>query len=317
MWSGGLVDFHHHVIPPALNKELADSLGAGGTSRLRMPAWSRDGMLSFMDDNSIGTAISSVAVNVASADTAGTVKMVRECNDFLAGLVRDRPDRFGGFGLLPLPFVQESIAEIDHVLDDLGLDGVLLSTNYTGTYLGDPAFDAVFEALERRGALVFVHPTASPDAVAHTLGIPDFVIDYVADTTRAIARLQYTNTFARTPSVRYIFSHAGGTVPFIVQRFDLLDATQVVPGGENRGKARDQFRRLHFDTALAYQKPVLSLTSDVIGTTQLVFGSDHPYSMEMAAGAATAINSDDDLSTEDRAAIGWQNALQLLPRLAG
>lgn len=117
--------------------------------------------------------------------------------------------------------------------------------------------------------------------------------------------------------MRYIFSHAGGTLPFIVQRFDLLDATQVVPGREIRGKARDQFRRLHFDTALAYQKPVLSLTSDVIGSTQLVFGIDHPYSMEMAAGAATAINSDDDLSTEDRAAIGWQNALQLLPRLAG
>ena len=79
MWSGGLVDFHHHVIPPALNKELADSLGAGGESRLPMPAWSMDGMLSFMDDNTIGTAISSVAVNVSSADAASTVKMVREC----------------------------------------------------------------------------------------------------------------------------------------------------------------------------------------------------------------------------------------------
>ena len=317
MWAGGLIDFHHHVIPPALSKELADSLGAGGESRVPMPAWSKDGMLSFMDDNRIATAISSVAVNVASADSAGTVETVRECNEFLAGLVRDRPDRFGGFGLLPLPYVQESIAEIDRVLDDLGLDGVLLSTNYSGRYLGDPAFDAVFEALERRAALAFVHPTASPDAVAHTLGLPDFVIDYVADTTRAIARLQYTDTFARTPSVRYIFSHAGGTAPFIVQRFDLLDATQVVPGGEIRGKARDQFRRLHFDTALAYQKPVISLASEVIGTTQLVFGSDYPYSMGMAAGAATAINSDDELSTEDRAAIGWQNALQLLPRLAG
>ena len=317
MWPGGLIDFHHHVIPPALAKELADSLGAGGESGLRMPSWSRDGMLSFMDENRIGAAVSSVAVNVSSADTAGTVKMVRECNDFLAGLVRDRPDRFDGFGLLPLPFVQESVAEIDRILDELGLDGVLLSTNYTGTYLGDPAFEAVFEALERRGALVFVHPTASPDAVAHTLGIPDFVIDYVADTTRAIARLQYSNTFARTPSVRYIFSHAGGTVPFLVQRFDLLDATQVVPGGEIRGKARDQFRRLYFDTALAYQKPVLALTSDVIGTTQLVFGSDRPYSMDMAAGAASAINSADYLSAEARATIGWQNAQTLLPRLAG
>ena len=175
MWPGGLIDFHHHVIPPALSKELADSLGAGGKSRLQMPSWSRDGMLSFMDENTIGTAVASVAVNVCSADTAATVKTVRDCNDFLAGLVRARPDRFGGFGLLPLPYVQESLAELDRVFDDLGLDGVVLSTNYMGTYLGDPAFDTVFEALERRGALVFVHPTASPDAVAHTLGIPDLV----------------------------------------------------------------------------------------------------------------------------------------------
>lgn len=317
MWPGGLIDFHHHVIPPVLTKALTDSLGTGGTVGLRMPEWSKDGMLSFMDENRIGTAVTSVAVNVSSGDAPETVNMARQCNDFLAGLVRDRPDRFGGFGILPLPFVQESIVEIDRVLDDLGLDGVILSTNYTGTYLGDPLFDAVFEALERRGALVFVHPTASPDAVAHTLGIPDFVIDYVADTTRAIARLHYSNTFARTPSVRYIFSHAGGTVPFIVQRFDLLDATHAVSGSEIRGDARDQFRRLHFDTALAYQQPALSLTSDVIGTTQLVFGSDRPYSMEMAAGAAKAINSADYLFAEDRTAIGWQNALHLLPRLAG
>ena len=313
----GLIDFHHHVIPPALTQELADSLGAGGESRLRMPAWSKDGMLSFMDDNRIGTAVSSVAVNVSSTNIPGTVKMARECNDFLAGLVHDRPDRFGGFGILPLPYIDESIAEIDRILDELSLDGVILSTNYMGTYLGDPAFDAVFEALERRGALIFVHPTASPDAVAHTLGIPDFVIDYVADTTRAIARLHYSNTFARTPSVRYIFSHAGGTVPFIVQRFDLLDATQVVPGSEIRGNARDQFRRLHFDTAISFQEPVLALAGDVIGQSQLVFGSDHPFSMDMAAGAATAINSADYLSPEDRDAIGWQNAQRLLPRLAG
>ncbi len=317
MWPGGLIDFHHHVIPPALTKELADSLGAGGQSRLQMPVWSRDGMLSFMDDNTIGTAVASVAVNVSSADVQGTVRMVRECNDFLAGLVRDRPDRFGGFGMLPLPHVQESVAEVDRILDDLGLDGVVMSTNYMGTYLGDPAFDQVFEALERRGALVFVHPTASPDAVAHTLGIPDFAMDYVADSTRAIARLQYSNTFARTPAVRYIFSHAGGTLPFIVQRFDLLDTTDVVPGSETRGKARDQFRRLHFDTAIAFQEPVLALTSDVMGTSQLVFGSDHPYSMEMAAGGATAISSADYLSTDARGAIGWENALRLLPRLAG
>lgn len=317
MWPGGLIDLHHHVIPPVLKEALSGSVGSGGTTGLRMPSWSKDGMLSFMDDNSIGTAIASVAFNISSGDVLETVKLARQCNDFLGDLVLDRPDRFGGFGILPMPFVDESIAEIDRILDELGLDGVMLSTNYAGTYLGDPAFDAVFDALEGRGTLAFVHPTESPDAVAHTLGIPDFVIDYVADTTRAIARLHYSNTFARTPSVRYVFSHAGGTVPFIAQRFDLLDATHAVPGAEIRGDARDQFRRLYFDTALAYQQAVLSLATDVVGPTQLVFGSDRPYALDRSARAATAISSADYLSTESRAAIGWQNAQRLLPRLAG
>ena len=96
-----------------------------------------------------------------------------------------------------------------------------------------------------------------------------------------------------------------------------MDATNVVSGSETRGSARDQFRRLHFDTAIAFQKPVLALTSDVIGTSQLVFGSDRPYSMDMAAKAATAINSADYVSAEARAVIGWENAKRLLPRLAG
>jgi 6-methylsalicylate decarboxylase len=76
--------------------------------------------------------------------------------------------------------------------------------------------------MERRAAVVFVHPTSSPDAAARTLGLPDSLIDFTADTTRAVAQLHYGNTFVRTPNVKYIFSHAGGTIPYLATRFSYL-----------------------------------------------------------------------------------------------
>jgi len=123
-------------------------------------------------------------------------------------MIRDRPDRFGGFACLPWPDGDGSLAELAYALDDLRLDGVVLFSNARGTYLGDPRLDPLFDELQRRRAVVFVHPNPSPDPSAHALGLPDSLIDFTADTTRAIARLQYSNTFARTPDVTFVFSHA-------------------------------------------------------------------------------------------------------------
>jgi hypothetical protein len=100
-------------------------------------------------------------------------------------------------------------------LDTLKLVGVVLFSNSNWVYLGDAGFEPVFAELERRGTVVFVHPTASPDPSAHRLGLPDSLIDFTADTTRAVAQMRYSNRFARTPKVKYIFSHAGGTAPYL------------------------------------------------------------------------------------------------------
>ena len=316
MRTEGLIDLHHHVIPTALSETLADRVGSGGTTGLQLPAWSRGDMISFLDDNRIGVAVVSIAFSVNRGGTARALALAQTCNDFIAELTKDRPDRFGGFGVLPLPSVDEALQELDRIYDELHLDGVILSTNYDGIYLGDPRFDRVFEALEQRAAVVFVHPTESPDPVAHTLKVPDFLIDFVADTTRAVTRLHYSNTFARTPSVRYVFSHAGGTIPYIVQRFDRLDSLPVIPDADERGTAREQFTRLYWDTALAFHDPVLNLLRDVVGLDRVVFGSDYPYAGGLSAAAASAIQHSTALSAPERDGIGWANALELFPRLA-
>ena len=106
---------------------------------------------------------------------------------------------------------------------------------------GRRRFDPIFAELQRRAAVVFVHPTASPDPIAHTLGLPDALLDYPVDTSRAIAKLHYSNTFARTPDVKYMFSHAGGTIPFLASRFGIVDAMDVIPGAEERGRSPTRF----------------------------------------------------------------------------
>jgi 6-methylsalicylate decarboxylase len=175
------------------------------------PPWSRASALSFLDDAGIDVAITSISTpGVHTGDDAAARVLARRCNELAAEMTRDRPDRFGGFACLPLPDVDGALAELAYALDDLRLDGVVLFSNVRGIYLGDPHFTPLFDELQRRQAVVFVHPNPSPDPSAHALGLPDTLIDFTADTTRAIAQLHYSNTFARTPDVKYIFAHAGG-----------------------------------------------------------------------------------------------------------
>ncbi len=159
----------------------------------------------------------------------------------------------------------------------LELDGVSIFTNAGGSYLGDRRFDPIFTELQRREAVVFVHPTASPGPIAHTLGLPDSLLDYPVDTSRAIARLHYSNTFAQTPDVKYVFAHAGGTIPFVASRFAIVDEMNVIARAQKRGAFADALPRLCSDTASAFSDPVLHLLRSVTGLGNVVFVTDYPY----------------------------------------
>jgi aminocarboxymuconate-semialdehyde decarboxylase len=150
-------------------------------------------------------------------------------------------------------------------------------TNSNGVYLGDPVLEPVFEELERRNTVVYVHPNPSPDAIAHALGLPDNLLDFPTDTNRAVAQMHYTNRFARTPNVKYVFSHAGGSIPYLAARFAIIDEMGFIAGGEERGTAPDMFRRIYWDTALAASDPVLRMLRDVAGINQVLYGTDFPY----------------------------------------
>ncbi|MCU1278309.1 MAG: hypothetical protein JWM53_1855 [bacterium] len=242
--------------------------------------------------------------------------LARRCNELAAELVRARPDRFGMFACLPLPDVDGTFEELIYAFDVLRADGVVLFSNARGVYLGDRRFAGLFDELERRRAVVFVHPTASPDASAHQLGLPDSLIDFTADTTRAVAQLHYGGTFARTPNVKYIFSHAGGTIPYLATRFAIVDEMGVIAGGAERGTAADTFRRLYWDTALSWRDPVLRMLRSVVGIDHVLFGSDFPYlRRDLATSCVREIAQSSELSDAEREAVLGGNALSLFPRL--
>ena len=225
------IDIHHHILPDFFWRATENAHApVGGLAPLQ---WSKEASISFMDDTGIDVAVVSLSTpGVHTGDSARSRALARRWNEFSAELVRSRPDRFGGFACLPLPDVDASLEEISYALDVLGLDGFVLFTNSIGVYLGDPALEPVFLELERRRAVVYVHPNPSPDAVAHSLGLPDNLLDFPTDTNRAVAQMHYTNRFARTPSVKYIFSHAGSSVPYLAARFAIIDKMGFIAGGE-------------------------------------------------------------------------------------
>jgi 6-methylsalicylate decarboxylase len=293
------VDIHHHLIPDFYRRATEhDGQSVGGV----LPAaWSQASALSFMDDAGIDVAIASIsAPGVHLGDDAQARALACRCNDFLADMVRSRPDRFGGFAILPLPDVDGALEELPRALDQLGLDGVVLLTNALGHYLGDPLYRPLFDELQRRAALVFIHPTLSTDPSARGLGIPDSLLDFPVDTSRTVAHMHYSGTFARTPDVKYVLSHAGGTVPFLAKRFAIIDEMG-----------------LYFDTALSWSDLTLHTLCEVVGLDHVLYGSDYPYlRRDIAMRGRAELDASRELSDAERVAVLHGAAIGLIPRLA-
>src|ERR1700735_4825357 len=310
------VDLHQHAIPEFYwQASNEDGDAAGG---ITPPRWSLDGAIAYLDEAGIDVAVPSISTpGVHLGDDAAARILARRVNEYLAGIKHDRPDRFGAFAALPLPDVEGSLEQIAYALDVLELDGVSIFTNAGGTYLGDSRFDPIFTELQRRRAVVFVHPTASPDPIAHTLGLPDTLLDYPVDTSRAIAKLHYSNTFARTPDVKYVFVHAGGTIPYLASRFAIIDEMDAIPGAQERGAFADVLPRLYWDTASAFSDPVLHMLRSVTGLGNVVFGTDYPYPLDdISIGGLRQVENTRELDDTEREALLAGSAARLIPRLA-
>ena len=314
------IDVDHHILPPEYVSALA-GLGITGGGGIPFPAWGIATALEMMDRQGIAAALLSVSspgVHFGNAPFARD--LARRCNEISARLVSDHPSRFGAFATLPLPDVKGALLELEHALDSLGLDGVvLLASQSDGRYLGDPKFDELFAELDRRRAVVFVHPTIPKSSMSIPIEVPGFATEFTFDTSRAVANLVWTGTVERFPRVRFILSHAGGTTPFLAWRWSLLDLHPTIGPDLKRRAPRGFLHYLSqffYDTALSANPYALRSLCELVGPSQILFGSDFPFAPELVAQASI-----DGLARFDRfdaaalQKIERDNALALLPKL--
>ncbi|WP_235547856.1 MULTISPECIES: amidohydrolase family protein [unclassified Nocardioides] len=305
------IDTHQHIVPPGYREWLlAEGVDAGG---MAPPAWSAQAAVASMDElhTEVGiVSLSTPGVHL-SGDSARPSPYAREwarrVNDFSAETVKDRPDRFGFFATLTLPDVDGALDELAHALDVLGADGVILPTNIYGRYLGDPAFDALFDELNRRRTTVLVHPSELPAAPVD--GIPPFAVDFLLDTTRAALNIAQSGTLERCPEVRMILSHAGGFMPYAAGRM----APFAGAGDPNLG--RERLGRFYFDIALSSPTALPSLFA-LATPDRVLFGSDFPFPPQPVVVGAARSWEQFDVDPDLRHAVDRGNAERLFPRLA-
>lgn len=212
------IDVHAHVFPDF----YASAMKAAGVKDVDgwpAPEWSLEAMLKAADEHKIAAQVLSISSpGITFVDGKEATELARRLNEFMAGLVKAYSPRFGSLAILPLPDVEASLAEIAYCLDTLGMDGVGLLSNYRGFYLGDPKLEPIFAELNRRKAMVFVHPTIPPHWDTFTIGIPAPPMEYTFDSTRMAVSLVHTGCKEKYPDVGIIVAHGGGTLPFNYQR---------------------------------------------------------------------------------------------------
>ncbi len=305
------IDVHQHVVPPF----WADQLPANGgdPSGWYNPKWSPESAIEFMDSQAIATGILSLtAPSVVGWAQLQRRDMARQVNEYTAGLVAQHPGRFGNFATLPLPDLDGALAEIDHSLEELAADGVILLSNYDDKYLGDEKFDPVWAELDRRAAVVFIHP--GKPAIPTLTGVPGPIVDYPFDTTRTAVHMVLNGVMGRYRRVRVILSHAGGFLPYAAQRFAEL-APHVRPDAPTREELLEAFRRFYFDTALSSPTALPTLQA-FTGSDRVLYGSDYPYA-PASVGASFTQNLDryEGFTEVERVAVNHGNGRRLFKRL--
>jgi len=300
---GQRIDVHHHMVPPDYLSVIASRRES------RVPDWSPQRSLEEIDRAGIGRAMLSL-VNPGPwfGDAAEARRLSRIANDYGAGLVRDHAGRFGLFASIPLPDAAGSLREIEYAYGTLKADGIALVTNYDGRYLGDAAFAPVWRELDRRKAVIYTHPIQGACCRDVKADVSSSTIEYATDTSRTMASVLFSGTAARYPNIRWIFSHGGGTVPFLLSRFTVAEANMKDKSRLPNGVV-PELRKFYYDTAQANHAGALAALLKLVPVSQVVLGTDYPFrrALEEIAGV-----TDYGFSAADLRAVERDNALRLL-----
>ncbi|OGM49889.1 hypothetical protein ABOM_001527 [Aspergillus bombycis] len=311
------IDVHHHYIPPAYLQALEKA--GGDPSGWPTPAWSLDMDQKICNDCDIGTAILSVtAPGTGILKGAEAARLARECNEFGQALREKYPKNYGFFATLPdILDTEATLKEIQYAFDHLQADGVTLFTRYGNGnyYLGHPAIQPIWEELNRRAAVVFVHPTHPVDTNLVNKMLPQPMIDYPHETTRTAVDLITTDTVRKYNKCKIILSHAGGNLPWLARRPAImlkdLNLSNMTPE-----YFIENARMFYYDLALTDSSFALPLLQRFAPSDHILFGSDFPYAPDATVRRFSKELSEAKLSQQDAEKINRENALKLFPRLS-
>lgn len=314
----GRIDVHSHFLPDFYCEALAKAGMTSVDGGMPIPSWSASAAIEMMDRQQIATAM----VSLSSPSThflpqAERPALCRRVNEAGAALVRDHPGRFGFFASLPMPDVEAALAEIAFAFDRLDVDGVILETNSEGEYLGSPRFAPVFAELNRRGAVVFLHPTSPACFEQVGLGRPAPMLEFPLDTTRTIVDLLYARTLQANPDLKVIVPHGGAALPALVARIAAFANLRLItPRPTSEEEVFETLRTLYYDVALSAHPVALDGLRRIAPLTQILFGSDWPFTPELGvARNLHQLTNDNGLSEADLQAIARANAERVFPRL--
>lgn len=273
----GYLDVHCHYLPDFYRDALIAAGHAQPDGMPAIPHWSESDALEAMDSVGVAKAYLSISSpGVHFGDDAAARALARAVNEEGARLSRAHPDRFGFLASTPLPDVGGALAEIRYAFDELGAAGIVFETNFDGVYLGNELLRPIYAELDRRAAVLFVHPTSPAAACTGTaapLPYPRPMLEFLFDTTRAITDLVLSGTLERHPDIRVVVPHAGAALPVLTSRIDLIGS--LLTGRDQ--PMRSALRRLHFDLAGMPLPEMLPALRSVADPTHLHYGSDWPF----------------------------------------
>ena len=299
------IDIHHHFEPTGKNKDG--------------DPWTIQMSVDQLDRNGVATAIA-YAGPIMETDPEVARKKAREANEGSTRHCLDYPGRFGLFASLPMNDVEGTLIEIAYALDVLKADGVGIATEYGPLWLGDPKFEPIFQELDRRKAVVYVHPAEAPCCSPATLTyekppLATAWMEFPVNTARTILSLWQAQTTRRLPGIRFIFCHGGGVMPMLLGRITGFDDWRAVGPERLKQMFPDgvyaEFAKFYFDCAQALAPESFELLRKVVPPTHLLFGSDFSY---FPVAHSVELLGKLQMPADLRKQISFGNAASLLPR---
>src|SRR3979409_2526375 len=308
-----IIDVHSHPILPY-------GQGAPVGPGQKQPDWSVESAISYMDEHDISACVLSDPDSANHARGQEARDIARPANETLAEIVSRGPSRFGAVATLPGQDADGAATEIVYALDILKMDGVSTSTSINDAYLGEQQFDPWFEELNRRGATLFVHPTFTKATQTLLIGLNPSVLEFMFDTTRMIANMVATGAKKRFSNIKIISTHGGGTIPYLLNRIQMLDHAFGVGTGRleiSPEEVREGIASFYYDLTAATSEAQLDAILKLVPVSQLLMGFDFPLMPKSSFAPVIAdVGRYSAFSETDLRSISYANAFCLYPELA-